>query len=112
MPENQHYEATRSNAANILIVVALYIGYSFFEISLAIDAAILLVIGLVILRWQSRAAAFSAFLFGLLSFVLLVKNANADWLRYLASGAVVWSGAMALFHSFKFHSSKDVESGL
>lgn len=94
-------EKIKSNAANLIVVSALYIGYAFFEVSLLFDSIILLVLGLIILKWKSSIASSIAFIFGLISVYFLVNSSSSDAIRFLAAGTIVWSGALSMFYTIK-----------
>ena len=102
----------KSNAANLVVVAALYIGYAFFEVSLLYDSVILFILGLVILKWKSRVASFAAFIFGVVSIYFLISSSNSDGIRFLAAGAIVWSGALLTYFTVKLPKFKAGESGI
>jgi hypothetical protein len=105
-------EKIKSNAANLIVVAALYIGYAFFEISLLYDSVILLVLGLVILKWKSRVASVAAFIFGGVSIYFLISSSNSDGIRFFAAGAILWSGALSTYFTIKLPKLIAGESGI
>ncbi|PKI15274.1 hypothetical protein [Colwellia sp. 12G3] len=102
----------KSNAANLIVVAALYIGYAFFEVSLIYDSVILFILGVVILKWKSRVASIAALIFGVVSLYLLISSSNSDGIRFLAAGVIVWSGALSTYFTVKFQKPKVGGSGI
>jgi len=91
----------KSNAANLFIVAALYIGYAFFELSLIYDVAILTIIGISLIIWKSRIAAIAAAVFGCISTFFILED--FDGVRLLAAVVIFISGCLAIYNTVRLN---------
>ena len=98
----------KSNAANLYVVAAFYIGFAFFDVSLITYVVILVVLGLPILKWQSRIASIITILFGIISLYIFANNSSFDSLVLIGAVVIIWSGVLATYYSFKYHKLQTV----
>ncbi len=109
---NTNVEKIKNNAANLVVVAAFYLGYAFFEGSIAYDAILLVILGFIIPKWKSRIASVLALVFGIISLYYLLAGSNIDGFRAFAALAIIWSGALCSFYTFKISSVDNRAKGI
>ena len=104
MQESEKYvDKIKSSAANLYVVAAFYLGFSFFDVSLVPYIITLVVLGVPILKWKSRIASIITALFGGATLYVFLNKGSVDSFVLLGAVVIIWSGLHAAYYSFKFH---------
>lgn len=94
----------RNQVGNIAVVVALNIGFAFFNASILIEVAIMTFLSAFIYVYNSRIASFGVVVFGCIALYLQFPHfGDAGGWRLAALAWLVIAGVFSLFYSVKYH---------
>lgn len=104
--ESFEREKIKSNVSSLVVVAALNIGFAFFQSSIFIDVAILVLLGGCIYKWNSRFCSVLVLVFGFIALYFQLPSFSevSGW-RIALILWWVYSGFLLTFYTIKFHRS-------
>ena len=102
--EKNYKDKIRNQVGNIAVVVALNIGFAFFNVTILIDVAIITFLGALIYLYSSRIASLGVVVFGCIALYFQLPHfSDAGGWRLAALAWLVIAGMISLYYSVKYH---------